>query len=239
MLVGGAARGGGFLSGYDALSAGPLLLGRSVDAFSSRWLLHCLVVTAASSVPISVAQNGGPPGKHFPMNSFSSMLEEDFEKDPPAQSTQLLLCHSVSHGQALSKVCALSPGELWGVVLFQPWGGDSACVFVIPFYSLLLFLVSQSLITPVLWSSYFQVQIAMWFLFPNWISTLSRIIVAFHPAKFFVPLQRNFTTIAVSCKFIFKLFFLIDDAFRFCKIEFLGMRDFISYLPSNLYVFQF
>ena len=127
LLVGGTARGGGFLSGYDVPLSRPSPAPCSVDAFSSRWLLHCLVVTAASSsTHFSWFQNGGPPGKHFPMNSFPQHARGKISRKIHRRvhtATSLTFSEPWPGPQ---QGLHLSPGELWGEALSQSWGGESA-----------------------------------------------------------------------------------------------------------------
>ena len=96
----------------------------SVDAFSSRWLLHCLVVTAAScSTHFSWFQNGGPPGKHFPMNSLPQRARGRISRKIHRRvhtATSLTFSEPWPGPQ---QGLHLSPGELWGEALSQPWGG--------------------------------------------------------------------------------------------------------------------
>lgn len=161
----------------------PLLLAH-VDS-SSLWLSHCPVVTAASSgTHFSCFQNGGPPGKHLPVSSFPQRARGRISRKIPRRvraATSLTFSEPWAGPQ---QGLHLSPGELWGEALSQPWGGESA-VYSFNLYCYFL-LASPSLLQ----SSgvvIFKFKLLCGFCFLIGSLLLSCIIVAFHSAEFFVP----------------------------------------------------
>lgn len=169
LLVGGAARGGGFLSGYDAPLSRPW------------WSQQLPLVPISIGFRMEVLQ-----GSTSQWTAFPSMLEGGFRERSTGESTQLLLCHSVSHGQALSKVCVsvlgscgekpcLSPGVVTALCVCHSF--NLYCYFLLASPSLLQ---SSGVVI-------FKFKLLCGFCFLIGSLLLSCIIVAFHPAKFFVP----------------------------------------------------
>lgn len=186
---------------------------RSVNTFSSGWLLHCIVV---SSCPQFLA----PTSVDFSVEAlWQNTSQWRFPQYPRGRicskihwpSPHNYLRHSVSHNQAPTR-CTSQSWEVGRSSSSAPNCSGFSLHLSVP-YSVELFFISQSLITLILFNSYFlytlQIQIIVWFLFPDCISNFVMSLLFIQQplsAKEKLFFSWNFTTIVINSTLVFKLF---------------------------------